>query len=346
MGQEQTRSITRAELQRHANLLRGAGHLLALEFAGLDQGARYELAFSRLLKPDPRRLFLGEAAGPLMLGTDQRDRLVPLLRDLLQALPPGGEVLDVGAGDGQTTAHGLATREAALSLTPADREPAYLEQYRRHLAEHCPQVRVRAGLQVEIDALFADPRVGSDYDAILALHSLYFASDPARFLGDALDRLKRGGGLVAVIAEGSGRFATRILLDYLDAVGLTTERAERSRRIDLLDGLFGLKAPEPSAQACSASLRQLLGRADIKVVRYERQTTRIYGHDFRDLLAAAFITGLSDGDDHDMARRIGLVIDSLLADPAAVDLRLTLEGPRAGMLSVAQPQLVAIVERI
>ena len=53
-----------------------------------------------------------------MLGTDQRDMLVPKLAETLLVLPPGGYVLDIGSGDGQTTSYALrGTIRAALPRT-------------------------------------------------------------------------------------------------------------------------------------------------------------------------------------------------------------------------------------
>jgi hypothetical protein len=70
--------------------------LVRNEFTGLDLERQYRNAFARLLKPDP----LGRV---LMLGTDQRDLFIPVLRSIVvDRVPAGGHLLDLGAGDGQT----------------------------------------------------------------------------------------------------------------------------------------------------------------------------------------------------------------------------------------------------
>ena len=68
------------------------------EFSGLDCDRQYRNTFARLLKADP----LGRV---LMMGTDQRDLFVPVLRAAVgEFVPTDGNVLDLGAGDGQTFA--------------------------------------------------------------------------------------------------------------------------------------------------------------------------------------------------------------------------------------------------
>lgn len=69
------------------------------EFDSLDPHRQYHNSFSRVLKPDP----LGRV---LMMGTDQRDLFVPLLRRAVgKFVSPDGHIFDFGAGDGQTFAY-------------------------------------------------------------------------------------------------------------------------------------------------------------------------------------------------------------------------------------------------
>ena len=112
--------LTAAALREHASDFCVYEQQLALELGGLSGLQINELTFARLTKPDPLRLFrLDCEEGVLMLGTDQRDMLVPKLAETLLVLPPGGYVLDIGSGDGQTTSYALEGRSEPLS--PADR---------------------------------------------------------------------------------------------------------------------------------------------------------------------------------------------------------------------------------
>src|SRR6516162_3262335 len=81
--------LTATALREHASDLHVYEQRLALEFGGLSGLQINELAFARLTKPDPLRLFGldGDGEGVLMLGTDQRDMLVPKLAETL--LLPG-----------------------------------------------------------------------------------------------------------------------------------------------------------------------------------------------------------------------------------------------------------------
>ena len=110
--------LTAAALRKHASDFRVYEQQLALELGGLSGLQINELTFARLTKPDPLRLFGldGDGEGVLMLGTDQRDMLVPKLSETLLVLPPEGYVLDIGSGDGhQLCARG--TIRAALPRT-------------------------------------------------------------------------------------------------------------------------------------------------------------------------------------------------------------------------------------
>jgi hypothetical protein len=90
--------LTAAALRKHASDFHVYERQLALELGGLSGLQINELTFARLTKPDPLRLFGSDCGreGVLMLGTDQRDMLVPKLAETLLVLPPGGYVLDIG----------------------------------------------------------------------------------------------------------------------------------------------------------------------------------------------------------------------------------------------------------
>lgn len=78
-------------------------------------------------------------------------------------------------------------------------------------------------------------------------------------------------------------------------------------------------------------------------VTAEKQPSRLYGHSLADVIALSAIATLATVDGMEklaVARRL------VEERPELVDLRIEDAGPRAGMLSVAQPQLVVRVERL
>ena len=83
--------LTAAVLREHASDFHVYEQQLALELGGLSGLQINELTFARLTKPDPLRLFGLDCDGEevLMMGTDQRDMLVPKLAEALLVLPPG-----------------------------------------------------------------------------------------------------------------------------------------------------------------------------------------------------------------------------------------------------------------
>jgi SAM-dependent methyltransferase len=344
--------LTAADLRKHASLFRVYEQQLALELGGLSGLQINELTFARLTKPDPLHLFGSERGGEkvLMLGTDQRDLLVPKLAETLLALPPGGLVLDIGSGDGQTTGYALEGRSEPLCLVPLDPMAASLEQYQDLFATRYPQVSIPRVINSEIDELMeaqiADPGTLSEpFDAVISVHSLYFTTNPPGFLSFTLDRLQPGGRLLVVFSENFGRFTGAMTLGYFEHYGLDPERKQRRSQNELYQ-LIGLENQALSRSDCQAALQRAMGRDDLRVAEVLQQPTRVYGHDLGDMIAFAFINNLPMADDQNLARQIAYVSKRLQESPDAFDLRVHVSGPRARMFSVAQPQLFLAVEKL
>jgi SAM-dependent methyltransferase len=343
--------LTAAALREHASDFHVYEQQLALELGGLSGLQINELTFARLTKPDPLRLFGLDCGGEevLMLGTDQRDMLVPKLSETLLALPAGGYVLDIGSGDGQTTSYALEGRSEPLSLVPVDPMEDSLQRY-QNLFQTChskisvPRV-IASGIDKLIETRIADPGTLPEYfHAVVSVHSIYFTSNAPGFLSFALDRLHPGGKLLLVFAEGLGRFTGAMTLGYLDKYGLDPEGKER-RSQSALDQMIGLTNGTVSRSDCQASLQKALARNDLRVAEVLRQPTRIYGHDLGDMIAFAFINKLPMIDEN-LTRQITYVSERLQESPDVFDLRIHVSGPRARMFSLAQPQLFLAVEKL
>lgn len=343
--------LTRAALQPQASHFRSFERLLELELSGLTGGSRYELNFSRLMKPDPFRLF-GVDSGPdlpFMLGTDQRDHVVPLIAGRLAGLPPGAMLLDIGSGDGQTTAAALESRADPLTLIPLDPAEGALQRYRDFFSSHYPQFSVPRTVAAGIDELLAAApgsaaAVDGPLDMILAIHALYFTADHAGFLRFAHDRLRSGGKLLIVFAECDGRFSGRLAREYRARYPAPGDRRHHTGGDDL-DRFFGVPGANAGREACEAALRDRLGGELFHVADVVRQPTRLFGHDLGDIIACGFLTSLAPADDTELRQQIHFVSSRLQEAPEVFDLRLTVSGPRARMLSVAQPQIFIDLEK-
>ncbi len=348
--------ISRADLAQQASILGNYERLLTLELGGRSTDEIYELVFSRLSKPDPFRLFgLGLGAEvPFMLGTDQRDHIVPRLAECLMPLRPGGIVLDVGSGDGQTTAYALEGRLQPLAFLPLDPAGGAIQRYRELFASRYPQMTVARALEAGIDEVVSaqpgsEAYLGERIDMAIVIHALYFTADVAAFLHFLHARLLPGGKLAIAFGEGGGRFSGALAEDYWahhpHPGGIPAHAMG-----DALDRFFGLetpaKEPEDERLACEAALAQRLGRPLFRAAQVIRQPTRVFAHDFGDLLAMAFLTGLTPTSEAEMLQQVAFVSQRLLESPESFDLRLTLNGPRARMLSVAQPQVFLLLEKI
>lgn len=101
-----------------------------------------------------------------------------------------------------------------------------------------------------------------------------------------------------------------------------------------------------TARRSTTALQDGLGRSDFRVLASLRPDTRMYGNGLGDIFALAFIAGLSDIDYRPLALKIDFVGEALFRQPERFGLAVELDGPRATMLSVLQPQYYFCLERV
>jgi SAM-dependent methyltransferase len=313
--------------------------LVLNEFTGLDTDRQYQNAFARLLKPDP----LGRV---LMMGTDQRDLFVPALRTAIaSSVPPGGHVLDLGAGDGQTFELVADAVPSGTTVSFEEPNPRYVADYGAVISR-LPHLRLGLALAAgfdEIDA--AAQRNGADLladgsvDLVLALHMIYFLADLPVGLTRMARFLKPGGALVIVAADESESYTGSVLQAFIATGGDTGDNelhlaaiAERRRL---------LAAPEVGGGGILGVLREALPGTGFALESVS-QPSRLYGHNLADMIALANITNLAQVAD---LAKFECACKLLCEAPQTVDLRIEEDGPRKGMWSVTQPQLVAVLRR-
>jgi len=329
--------IDRARAQDLALHLDEAIELVRNEFEGLDPHRQYRNAFARLLKPDP----LGRV---LMMGTDQRDMFVPELRRALEvSVPSDGHIFDFGAGDGQTFALVAASVPKGTRVSIEEPNPDYLADYVAFLTTQAhlrPGVALAAGFD-EIDSAaersgHALPQDGS-VDLGLALHMIYFVDD-LRFSVTRMVRfLKPGGALFVVVTDETVGYTGLVLKSFIERGGDTGDNARHLSVIAERRRLLGL--PAEGGGAISEMLRAAGAPVEIQV---QRQPSRLYGHNFADLIALSTIAVLSGVEG---LAKFEAAAELLRQKPEAVDLRIEDDGPRKGMWSVTQPQWVAVLRR-
>lgn len=319
-------------------LLDDALEIVCNEFEGLDTYRSYYNAFARVLKPDPLKRVL-------MLGTDQRDLFVPLLRQTVEKyVPAGGQIFDLGAGDGQTFAFIADAVPAGTTVSIEEPNPAYRAAYQAFLDRE-PHLRsgiaVASGLdELEEDAVrnAADfPEPGS-MDMALGLHMIYFATDVARSLRAILRFLKPGGVFFNVVTDEATAYTGSVLRSFIESGGDT---GDNDGCLAALDERRRLLAPE---QEGGGVLVGVAGAVGVGIeVESLRQVSRMYGHNLADLLALANISVLTAQAG---TRKFESAAKILRDRPEEVDLRIETEGPRTGMWSVVQPQWVTQVRRV
>lgn len=305
------------------------------EFEGLDPHRQYHNSFARVLKPDP----LGRV---LMMGTDQRDLFVPLLRRAVgNYVSPGGHIFDFGAGDGQTFAYVAEDVPAGTTVSIEEPNPTYLTAYRAFL-ERQPHLRAGVALDAGIDdlrtALGAALPPRARIDLALGLHMIYFAADVPDTLRTILALVRPGGAFFSVVTDEATAYCGSVLRTFIDSGGDT---GDNDGYLAAIDERRRLLAPEAEGGGGLADAVQALG-IDI-AVESVRQPSRMYGHTLADLLAISNISVLTNVPG---TQKFEAAAKTLHDHPEEIDLRIETDGPRTGMWSVVQPQWVTEVRRV
>jgi SAM-dependent methyltransferase len=332
-------AITPAFVAVHAARFDDALEITKNEFKSLDADAQYTNAFARLLKWDP----LERVA---MLGTDQRELFVPVLKNLIRAqcreTSESFSFFDIGCGDGQTFA--LVADEFPDGATGAilDCNAYYLSQYEA-------TVRASGRLHVgkSICAPFLPgtaaemPGAAAGFDLILAIHVLYYFDELLPSLARIYELLKPGGGAFIVFADEKMAYTGQALRAYHRAAGETAFLASFDgtcdlRRRLLLPGAAGMAEIQQHLDERFPASRARLG--------CEVQASRLYGHTLADILALSLITGL---DRVETPAKFDAVMELIRTQPQVIGLRVERGGhpAREGMLSVVQSQIVVELRR-
>jgi len=329
--------------------------LLLLEFRSLNGGEVHEAAFSRVLKPNPYVAFhlpkTGHNRDVFMLGTDQRDYFVPIVREEARRLSDGDPVFDIGCGDGQTTARAFENIQCKPVANILDPNEAYIADYEKLIDTGVIPLSRGQCFAERIDR-FIDRSAGEDsvrslfnrHALCLVLHSLYFTADSARLMNFVLDCLRPGGRAIVVFADEKGGYTGTLARLYYES----RDRAaggDRRRKIERRFELFGIGDEPMTVSQSAAALRKGLERSDFRVFAAQCHESRMYGNDLGDILALGFIADMGELEDCPLADSIAFVGEALFRHPERFDLALETEGIRAGMLSVLQPQYYVCIEK-
>ncbi len=330
--------IDRAAARDLSPLLDDALEIVCNEFEGLDPHRQYHNCFARVLKPDP----LGRV---LMMGTDQRDLFVPLLRRAVeQYVPAQGQIFDFGAGDGQTFAYIADAVPSGTTVSIEEPNPAYLAAYQSFL-ERQPHLHRGIAIGSGIEDLEEEARCNAvelppqaSIDLALGLHMIYFATDVPDSLRTVLRFVKPGGAFFSVVTDEETAYCGAVLRTFIESGGDTGDNDRYLAAIGERGHFF---APESEG---GGELVAVAGADGIAVeVHSVRQPSRMYGHTLADLLAIANISVLVNVPG---TQKFESAAKTLRDSPREVDLRIETEGPRAGMWSVVQPQWVTQVRRL
>jgi SAM-dependent methyltransferase len=326
--------ITGAFVADHAARFDDALEIAKNEFKSLGIDAQYTNAFARLLKWDP----LDRVA---MLGTDQRELFVPVLKNLIRAQRRAASepfrFFDIGCGDGQTFA--LVADEFPDGATGAilDCNAYYLSQY---------EAAVRASGRLQVERSICAPflpstEVESGFDLILAIHVLYYFDDLRASLTRIYELLKPGGTAFIVFADEKTAYTGHALRAHHRAAADTAFLARFDETCDLRRRLLlaGTAATVELQTHLDARFPESRARLTAAV-----QASRLYGHTLVDILALSLISGL---DRVATLAKFDAVMDLIRAQPEAIGLRIERGGDpaREGMFSVVQSQVVVELRR-
>jgi SAM-dependent methyltransferase len=329
-------AIDRTSARDLSPQLDDALEIVCNEFDGLDSHRQYHNSFARVLKPDP----LGRV---LMMGTDQRDLFVPLMRRAVERyVPAEGQIFDFGAGDGQTFAYVADAVPSGTTVSIEEPNPAYLTAYQAFL-DRQPNLRLGIALSAGIDDFEDEARrtgveLPAGVDLALGLHMIYFAGDVRDTLHAILRRVKPGGALFNVVTDEATAYCGSVLRTFIDAGGDT---GDTDGYLAAIEERRRLLAPADEGGAGLADAIRERG-IDVELTSV-RQPSRMYGHSLADLIAISNISVLANVPG---TAKFESAAKTLLDRPEEIGLRIETGGPRVGMWSVVQPQWVSEVRRL
>jgi len=133
---------------------------------------------------------------------------------LSQHLPPGGHILDAGAGPGR---YSLALSRAGYQVTLLDLSAGNLALARQHFAAEPVEIQGRLQDVIAGDVTHMDHFADGAFDAVLCLGGVLSHIQPAQARQRAMDelvRVARPGGLVAVTGVGFYAVLRTILMEF------------------------------------------------------------------------------------------------------------------------------------
>ena len=332
-------AITRDFVAAHAARFDDALELVKDEFRSLDADAQYTNAFARLLKWDPLERVL-------MLGTDQRELFVPVLKDLIRAQRGSRSkpftFFDIGCGDGQTFALAADAFPNGATGVFLDPNAYYLSQYEAAMGA-AGRLRLGGSICAPFlpDTAVGAPAASGGFDLVLAIHVLYYFDDLGASLARIYELLKPGGAAFIVFADEKTAYTGQALRAHhraaADAAWLSAfdDTCDLRRRL-LLPGPDGRAEIQNRLDECFPDSRAVL--------RGAMQASRLFGHTLTDIIALSLISGL---DRAETPAKFDAVADLIRTQFEAVGLRIERGGhpAREGMLSVMQPQAVVELRR-
>jgi SAM-dependent methyltransferase len=267
-------AVSRADAAHYQQALELGSHKLQTELRARTNAEVYELCFSRLTRADPFGLFpTANVRGPisLMIGTDQRDQFVPILKRHGSLIRHGDHVLDLGCGDGQMSRFLWGQIKHPCAVTLVDPNEPYLTAHAQIISS-MPNVSVGEALAMPMDIWLASQSnertdEGLSYRLVLMLHSMYFAAHLSTLLHCLLNRTLRGGRIMLVFADEVSGYTGTIIRSFIRHAKVPD--AGYSEGIAARHKIFGIRDGALTTEACAKGLRA----ARITHLRY-----RFFGH--------------------------------------------------------------------
>jgi SAM-dependent methyltransferase len=278
-----------------------------------------------------------------MLGTDQRDRFVPLIKsDIAAKLSRAASVLDIGCGDGQTFALLSDAIPAGSAINAIEPNSEYLKFFDARLTQ---QARLQKGslrcAPFTPTLLKNGDSAGSRHDLILVIHALYFFANLETSLLSIYEALAPGGSAFFVFADEQTAYTGLSYRAYMQAAG-DSDLAES--HAELCRNRTALFAQDQTEAATLTRLIESTFGGTGPLIDVQRQETRLYGHSLVDIIALCNIAGLEPVVNTD---KFEAAADLIEQSPHAAGFRIENDpkNPRYGMFSVRQPQIVAAIRK-
>lgn len=319
-----------------------------LEFSPLTNSQAYYHVFKkRLMKLVPGKQHE-------FLGCTHRADMIPYLLPLVESVPAGSEILDLGAGAGDVVNFALKYCKSKTWINIEEPNQHLIQEYINKISQF-PNLELGTVHQVPIQALYDQQNITKDIpqDLVLSMHMIYHLTDFTQPNSDPFqDLIEAVSFMYAQLAPGGTIFLAYsdlashndmtpicgIAVDYYENKCKNKSFAENLRKI------YNARNELLANGQISAELNKQYPQWTAKHFSY-RQPSYFFADTIADLGAAALAAELCESNENLFdIQKLEFCIEEILRNPSRIGLiQETRNIPQKGMWRANEPQVISII---